>query len=69
MVQLRSYSIKWKRNMFTIELLCLAPHGQERVIKLQLPPPMVEALASSLKKAVDRKKNRTSAEDDLRYLG
>jgi len=55
--------------MFTIELLCLAPHGQERVIKLQLPPPMVEALASSLKKAVDRKKNRTSAEDDLRYLG
>jgi hypothetical protein len=69
MVLVKSFSISWKRDMFSIELMCFSPRGKEKIVKLYMPSHMVEHFAASLQKAVDKFKNRTPPEEGFRYIG
>ena len=68
-MQIKAFSIKWKRSMFCLELMCFAPRGKERIIKLYLPAPMVEALAAKLKKALERQKEGDIEDEEVKYIG
>lgn len=68
MVLIRNFSIKRKRNMFCLELMCLAPRGKEKIIKLYLPLPMMESFITKLQKAVKQYKNKSS-DEEIRYIG
>lgn len=69
MVLVRSFSIDWKRNMFSLVLMCLAPHGKEKVVKLYLPLPQMESLVAGLQKAIDGQRKGIPAGKDLGYIG
>lgn len=69
MASIKSFSVKWKRNMFCLELLCLAPRGKEKIIKLYLTPAMLESLDASLKKAMRNYKKKIPPGEDIRYIG
>jgi len=68
-MQIKAFSIKWKRNMFCLELMCLAPRGKERIIKLYLPLPMMEAFVAKLKKAIERQKEKVTEDEEVKYIG
>lgn len=54
--------------MFCLELMCLAPRGKEKIIKLYLPLPMMESFITKLQKAVKQYKNKSS-DEEIRYIG
>ncbi len=68
-MQIKAFSIKWKRNMFCLELMCFSPRGKERIIKLYLPLPMMEAFVAKLKKAIERQKGKVNVDEDVKYIG
>jgi len=68
-MQVKAFSIKWKRNMFCLELMCLAPRGKERIIKLYLPLPMMESFVIKLKKAIEKQKGKVREDEKIRYIG
>ena len=67
-MQIKAFSIKWKRNMFCLELMCLAPRGKEKIIKLYLPLPMMEAFVSKLKNAIGRQKGNIDEDEEIKYI-
>jgi len=67
-MQIKAFSIKWKRNIFCLELMCFAPRGKERIIKLYLPLPMMEGFVAKLKKAIERQKGRVTEDEDVKYI-
>jgi hypothetical protein len=68
-MQVKAFSIKWKRNMFCLELMCFAPSGKERIIKLYLPLPVVESLVARLRKAIEKQRGKVSEDEKVKYIG
>ena len=68
MTLVRSFSIKWKRNMFCLELMCLAPSGKEKIIKLYFLLPMIQSFITALQKAIKRHKDKLP-DEEVRYIG
>jgi len=68
-MQVKAFSIKWKRNMFCLELMCLSPSGKERIIKIYLPLPMAESLIAKLRKAVGKQRGKVKEDEEVRYIG
>jgi hypothetical protein len=69
MVQIKSFSVSWKRGMLFLVLFGFTPSGKEKVIKLQLPLPILEHLVASLQKAVQEYKSGIPPGRNLRYIG
>jgi hypothetical protein len=67
-MQIKAFSIKWQRNMFCLELMCFAPRGKEKIIKLYLTLPMMESFVAKLKKALDRKRKKIDEDEELKYI-
>jgi hypothetical protein len=68
-MQIKAFSIRWKRNMFCLELMCFAPRGKEKIIKLYMPLPMIEAFVARLKKAIEKHKNKVKEDEEIGYIG
>lgn len=68
-MQVKAFSIKWKRNMFCLELMCFSPRGKEKIIKVYLPLPMMETFISKLKKAMERQRGKVTKNEEVRYIG
>jgi hypothetical protein len=64
----KNFSIVPKKEMFSLTLICLSPHGKEKVVKLYLSLPILEHLAISLQKAIDEFKGKVPAGKDTRYI-
>ncbi len=69
MSMVRSFSISWKRNRFSLKLFCLSPSGKEHITTLYLTPSSMEHLASSIKKALDKYKSKLPPAEDTKYIG
>ncbi|MEM5834629.1 MAG: hypothetical protein QXQ69_02165 [Candidatus Aenigmatarchaeota archaeon] len=65
---IKNFSITEKKGKFNLTLLCLSPHGKEKVVKLYLSFPTLEHLAISLQKVVEEQKKKIPAGKDTRYI-
>ncbi len=68
MVLVKGFSIKWKRDMFYIELLGSTPKGKEKLTKIHMRLPQVESLIEKLQKAVEKQKKKVPRRD-VSYIG
>jgi len=69
MSMVKSFSISWKRNMFTIKLFCLSPSGKEHVTTLYFAESAMEHLASSIRKALRDYRLNLPPAKDTNYIG
>lgn len=69
MSMVKSFSISWKRNIFTLKLFCLSPAGKEHITTLYFTAPSMEHLVSSIRKALDNYKLKLPQSEDTKYIG
>jgi hypothetical protein len=69
MSMVKSFSISWKRNIFSLKLFCLTPSGKEHVTTLNLTEASIEHLASSIRKALRNYKLNLPQAEDTKYIG
>ncbi|MGC8812292.1 MAG: hypothetical protein ACP5O8_01755 [Candidatus Aenigmatarchaeota archaeon] len=65
---IKNFSIVKEKELFSLTLLCLSPHGKEKIVKLYLSFPTLEHLAISLQKAIDEQKKKIPPSKDTRYI-
>ncbi|MCS7105814.1 MAG: hypothetical protein NZ942_00645 [Candidatus Aenigmarchaeota archaeon] len=65
---IKNFSITEKKGTFNLTLLCLSPHGKEKIVKLYLSFPTLEQLAISLQKVIDEQKKKLPKEKDISYI-
>lgn len=69
MSMVRSFSISWKRDVFTLKLFCLTPSGKEHITKLYFTASSMEHLAASIRKALEQYNLKLPLAKDSNYIG
>ena len=65
MVTIKNFSIKRKRDVFCLELICSSSKLKEKIIALNITPAMAKSIVRELQKAIEKREN----EEDVKYIG
>jgi len=69
MSMVKSFSISWKRDRFSLKLFCLSPSGKEHITTLYLTPASMEHLAASIRKSLEKQRLKLPLSEDPKYIG